>query len=68
MKEHLEAVMEVVEDPGHREPDVRVGRERFFRQVGPETWMRVVVENAGAIDRVVTAFPQANPPDRRRSG
>jgi hypothetical protein len=66
MKEHLEAMMEVVEDPEHREPDQRVGRERFFRRVGPEAWMRVVVENAGPIDRLVTAFPQSNPPERWR--
>jgi hypothetical protein len=66
MKEHLETVMEVVEDPEHREPDQRIGRERFFRRVGPEVWMRVVVANAGPIDKVVTAFPQSNPPDRWR--
>jgi hypothetical protein len=67
MEEHLEAVMEAVEDPEHREPDHRIGRERFFRQVGPESWMRVVIEIAGPIDRIVTAFPQANPPERWRA-
>jgi len=67
MEEHLEAVMEVAEDPEHREPDQLIGRERFFRRVGPEAWMRVVIEIAGPIDRVVTAFPQGNPPERWRS-
>ena len=67
MEEHLEAMMEVIEDPEHREPDRRPGRERLFRRGGPEAWMRVVVEIAGPIDRVVTAFPQANAPDRWRT-
>lgn len=67
MEEHLESMMEVVQDPDHREPDQRPGRERFFGRGGPEAWMRVVVEIAGPIDRVVTAFPQANAPDRWRA-
>jgi hypothetical protein len=66
MEEHLDAMMEVVEDPEHREPDQRAGRERLFRRGGPEAWIRVVVEIVGPIDRVVTAFPQANAPDRWR--
>jgi hypothetical protein len=64
--DHLEAVMKTVEDPDHREPDVRVGRERFFRRGGPEGWVRVVTELTGPFDKVVTAFPQSNRPDRWR--
>jgi hypothetical protein len=67
MEDYLETVMEVIEDPEHREPDQRIGRERFFRRTDPESWMRVVLEMAGPIDRVVTAFPQANPPERWRA-
>lgn len=66
MEDHLDDVIETVENPEHREPDPRVGRERFFRQGGPETWIRVVVEADELIERVVTAFPQTNAPDRRR--
>jgi hypothetical protein len=51
----------------HREPDVRVGRERFFRRGGPESWVRVVTEISGPFDKIVTAFPQANGPDGRRA-
>jgi hypothetical protein len=67
MEDHLDMVMQAIEEPEHREPDQRVGRERFFRRGGPEAWMRVVVEMSGPIDRVITAFPQANPPERWRS-
>jgi hypothetical protein len=68
MEDHLDMVMKTLEDPEHREPDQRVGRERFFRRGGPEAWMRVVVELDGHIDRVITAFPQANPPQNWRHG
>lgn len=67
MTDHLEAVMEAIEEPDHREPDVRIGRERFFRKGGPEAWVRVVTEISGPFDKIVTAFPQANPPERRGS-
>jgi len=66
LTDHRDAVMKTLEDPDHREPDVRVGRERFFRRGGPEGWVRVVVELAGPFDKVVTAFPQSNRPDRWR--
>jgi len=66
LAEDLNIVTETVEDPDHREPDVRLGRERFFRRGGPEGWVRVVVEIAGPFDKIVTAFPQANRPERWR--
>jgi hypothetical protein len=66
MEEHVEAVIETIGQPEHREPDPRVGRERYFRRGGPERWIRVVVELDGPIDRVVTAFPQTNPPEHWR--
>ena len=50
---------------GHEEmadPEV-AGRERLFRRgVGPQRWLRVVVEFRGGHDWVVTAFPQENDP------
>lgn len=63
MEDHLETIVETLQQPEHREPDPRIGRERFFRRGGPEAWMRVVVQIDGLIDRVVTAFPQTNPPE-----
>jgi len=45
-----------------REPDPRVGRERYFGRGGPLRWIRVVTELHGDVDRVVTAFPQSNDP------
>jgi hypothetical protein len=63
---HIQAghpVMEAIEEPDHREPDVRIGRERFFRRGGPESWIRVVTEISGPFDKIVTAFPQANRPE-----
>lgn len=56
-----------IEHPTYREPDIRPGRERLFRQGGPQGWLRVILEFSGEFDRVVTAFPQAtNPRPRRR--
>jgi hypothetical protein len=53
-----------VEHADHREPDARVGRERYFRRGGPLRWLRVVTELTDAgTDRVVTAFPQSNDPE-----
>lgn len=64
MEDHVRDVVATIEDPELREPDVRVGRERYFRRGGPERWLRVVVQMSGPVDHVVTAFPQTNPPDR----
>lgn len=64
MTDHLEAIEDTISRPDYREPDPHtVGRERFFRRgVGPDRWMRVVVEFRGNHDWVVTAFPQSNDP------
>lgn len=63
MSAYLEETMTAVRTPDHREPDARVGRERYFRRGGPLRWIRVVTELADAgADRVVTAFPQSNDP------
>jgi len=59
---YLEQTMKTIEAPEHREPDIALGRERYFRRGGPQRWIRVVVEFAGATDQLVTAFPQRNDP------
>jgi hypothetical protein len=63
MAAHLDDVTRVIELPEFREPDPRVGRERYFGRRGPMRWLRVVTEFAGRTDRVVTAIPQDNEPD-----
>lgn len=62
MKDHLAETMAAIIAPDHREPDVRIGRERYFRRGGPLRWIRVVTKLSGSVDRVVTAFPQSNDP------
>jgi hypothetical protein len=62
MVDYLEEVMEAIRLPDHRQDDLRVGRQRYFRRGGPEAWLRVVTEFVGEFDRVVTAFPQSNDP------
>jgi hypothetical protein len=62
----MEDVVLTIEHPEYREPDPRPGRERLFGRGGPDGWIRVVIEFAGDLDRVVTAFPQTEDPSRRR--
>jgi hypothetical protein len=63
---YLQDVVETIESPDHREPDHAAGRERYFRRGGPQRWIRVITEFAGATDRLVTAFPQINDPSDLR--
>ena len=58
MAEHLDAILQTVSEPDHREPDVVAGRERMFRRGGPERWMRVVIDT----EQIITAFAQSNDP------
>ncbi len=62
MTEYLDETMAAIGAPDDREPDVRAGRERYFRRGGPLRWIRVVTEFSGGVDSVVTAFPQSNDP------
>jgi hypothetical protein len=62
MRDYLAETMAAITAPDNREPDVRAGRERYFRRGGPLRWIRVVTELSGSADRVVTAFPQSNDP------
>jgi hypothetical protein len=56
MIDFLLDVVLTIEHPDRREPDARAGRERLFKQGGPDRWICVVLEFAGDFDRVVTAF------------
>jgi len=57
LESHLTAVLAVLPDPDHREPDPRPSRERFFKQgVGPNKWLMVVVDSAQKPSRIVTAL------------
>ena len=58
MAEHLDAILQTVSEPDHREPDHVAGRERMFRRGGPERWMRVVIDT----EQIITAFAQSNDP------
>jgi hypothetical protein len=62
----LDETMNAIALPSYREPDPRVGRERYFGPGGPQGWIRVVTELVGDVDRVVTAFPQRDPPTQGR--
>jgi hypothetical protein len=65
MADHLQGVLLTVREPDYWEDDPRPGRQRFFKRgVGPDRWMRVVVElrTDSQADRVVTAFGQSNDP------
>lgn len=62
MTGYIAETMAAITAPDNREPDIRVGRERYFRRGGPLRWIRVVTELSGSVDRVVTAFPQSNDP------
>jgi hypothetical protein len=62
MSDYLAETMSTISSPDGREPDMRAGRERYFRRGGPLRWIRLVTELSGTADRVVTAFPQSNDP------
>jgi hypothetical protein len=58
MSSYLDAILQTVSHPDYQEPDVVAGRERMFRQGGPERWMRVVIDT----EQIITAFAQGNDP------
>lgn len=62
MIDYVAETMSAISSPDGREPDLRAGRERYFRRGGPLRWIRVITELRGTVDRVVTAFPQSNDP------
>jgi len=57
LEPHLTAVMDALGSPDHREPDGWPHRERFFkRNVGPSSWLMVVVDSEQEPARIVTAL------------
>jgi hypothetical protein len=67
MRGQLAAVLNALKTPDYYQVDSRPGRERYFkRAVGPDRWLRVVVQFRGDHDVVVTAFGQSNPPGTSR--
>lgn len=58
---HLDAVLDAVSAPEHREPDLKLNRERFYkRQAGPSQWLMAVVSFEQEPARIVTAFSRGH--------
>lgn len=66
--DHVDAILETVASPDHREEDPHhPGRERFYRQhIDLQRWLRVVVDFDETPAWVVTAAVQDNDPRRSR--
>ncbi len=63
MAPHQAGVMATIEQPEHRRPDPRSGRERYWRRgFGPSRWLLVVVDFGVAPARVVTAYGNRKDP------
>jgi hypothetical protein len=64
----LDALIQAIAKPEHREPDPRPGRERFYRRRVTDRirWVRVVVDFNREPAVVVTAFIQRKNPTRKR--
>jgi hypothetical protein len=64
MRRHMGAVINTVADPDRRDPDPRLGRERYYKRgVGPSSWLFVVVDFNVPEPRVVTAYARRLGPD-----
>lgn len=57
----LDAIDRTIREPLHRRPDVRPGRERFFRREG-DLWILSVVEFGEVPAIIVTVFSARRPP------
>lgn len=66
--DHVDAILDAVGSPDHREDDPLPGRERFYREGFPESgrWLRVVVDFNDEPAWVVTALDQASDPRLQR--
>ena len=63
--DHLDAVMQTVEQPDHLEPDDLPHRTRFYRRnVGPSRWLLAVVSYEQEPARVTTALANRKDPKR----
>lgn len=67
MGERLDDIVLTIEHPDYREPDAKPGRERLFKRVDSNLWMRVVLEFNREFERMVTAFLQSKDPRPRHS-
>jgi hypothetical protein len=57
LEAHLDAVLEAVSSPDHRESDRWTRRARFFKRgVGPSRWLMVVLDFYEEPARIVTAL------------
>ena len=62
---HLEQVLAAVEAPDHVEPDPRPDRRRYYRRdVGPSSWLMVVVSSEQEPGRIITALALRKDPKR----
>lgn len=66
--DHVDAIIDTVKRPDHREDDPLPGRERFYRAdfLESEAWLRVVVDFNAEPGWVVTAVVQRNDPRLRK--
>lgn len=63
MEPLIDVVLDVVNVPDLFTPDPMLGRWRYWRRdVGPTTWLRVVVAWMEGPPHVVTAFPDRKDP------
>jgi hypothetical protein len=64
----IDAILQAVASPEHREGDPRSRRERFYRRrvTDKVRWLRVVVDLSETPGFVVTAFIQRQDPTRQR--
>jgi hypothetical protein len=63
LAEEVDLILGTVAHPDHRLPDVRPGREHFYRRhLDARRWLRVVVDFNEQPAWVVTALVQQNPP------
>jgi hypothetical protein len=57
----LTLIDRAIREPDERRPDIRPGRERFFRREG-RVWTLAVIDFAKAPAIIVTVFSAATPP------
>jgi hypothetical protein len=60
---HIDAILQAISRPDHREQDPLSGRERFYlRHIFARRWLRIAVDFNESPAFVVTAFVQDNQP------
>jgi hypothetical protein len=65
VRRHREQVLAAVEAPDHVEPDPGPDRLRYYRRnVGPSSWLMVVVSFEQEPGRIVTALALRKDPKR----